>query len=114
VYNYDTRQIISILQLWLTQSNDNSEYIEFPYLFAHIMGFYNVLDIMEFMDILKGCSEKVKRLCIQYYHDHINNKQDMTMDIEAISNMIETASFADAYIGLTHKQRHQVIIKIII
>lgn len=109
MYNYDTRRLISILQLWLN-GNNHSDYVKYPYLFAHVMGFIDLVgsrNTMELMDRLKGSSEKLKALCLKYYYSHVIITTHTT-DMETIAQMMETASFADAWIGLTHKQRHQV------
>lgn len=118
LYNYDTRRIISALQLYLSPHNEEN-YVECPTLFAQIMGFSdlvagveNAMDTVSvLMDRLKGMSEVVKELCIKYYVETTSNfkrEEQDNIEMDTICEMMETVSFADAWIGLTDKQKHQV------
>ncbi|KAI9264511.1 P-loop containing nucleoside triphosphate hydrolase protein [Helicostylum pulchrum] len=108
LYHYDTRKMIDTLQLWL-DSSDNR------HLFAKVMGFNDLLynddsdGLLLLMDRLKGSSGQTKELCIKYYKQE--KKQDVekeVMGIESIYKMMESAAYADAWVGLTPKQRHQI------
>jgi hypothetical protein len=106
LYNHDSRKLIDTLQLWLNQEN-------IDYLFAQIMGFkdllYNKAGLTKLMDRLKGLSEKTIELCLNYYFTTIKEEEEQqVMGIEHVFQMMDTASFADSWIGLTDKQRHQV------
>ncbi|CAO3614793.1 unnamed protein product [Mucor hiemalis] len=114
LYNYDTRRIISTLQLYLSPHSGDI-YVECPTLFAQIMGFSDLIGIENsvtvLMDRLKGTSDIVKELCIKYYTES-NTKEveveEEDIGIDTLCEMMETASFADAWIGLKDKQRHQL------
>lgn len=123
LYNYDTRRIISALQLYLSTHSEEENYIECSALFAQIMGFGDLLEreensletISVLMDRLKGASEIVKELCIKYYVETSSNKykeadeeEKEDIEIDTICETMENASFADAWIGLTDKQKHQI------
>lgn len=116
LYNYDTRRIISTLQLYLSPHSGDI-YVECPTLFAQIMGFSDLIGIENsvtvLMDRLKGTSDIVKELCIKYYTESNTKEVEVEVEeedigIDTLCEMMETASFADAWIGLTDKQRHQV------
>lgn len=107
LYHYDIRRIIDTLQLWL--NNDNR------YLFARVMGFLDLLmdekdGLVMLMDRLKGLSAKTIELCIDYFtsKQEYQKKEEQVMGIESIYKMMENAAYADAWIGFTDKQRHQV------
>lgn len=106
LYNYDTRRLIDTLQLWLHPQSHNDN------LFARIMGFQDLLFrkgvLMELLDRLKGTSEKTIELCLNYYFTTVKEEKEEVMGMEHVLQMMDTASFADAWIGLTEKQRHQV------
>ena len=115
LFEYDARQIIDMLQFWLNETpSDKDEHFVYPYLFAHIMGFSNSLftrDFMQLMDNLKGSNSRVIEICSRYYYEYNNTEQvqeQEVMDIEDLYQVIENASFADAWIGVNDKQRHQV------
>lgn len=80
------------------------------------MGFADILsrpseegDLLLLIDRIKGCNYRIQDLCKQYYLEKIlNSKQEDIMGIEDVYTIMDTAAFADAWVGLTHKQRHQV------
>ncbi|KAI8095309.1 P-loop containing nucleoside triphosphate hydrolase protein [Thamnidium elegans] len=108
LYHYDTRKMIDTLQLWL--DNDNR------HLFAKVMGFNDLLNnddsdgLLLLMDRLKGSSGQTKELCIKYYKQEKkqDGEKEEVMGIESIYKMMESAAYADAWVGLTPKQRHQI------
>jgi hypothetical protein len=61
------------------------------------------------MDRLQGLDTKKQDLCKQYYFDVIRDEEKQEdMEMESICKIMENASFADTYIDLTEKKRHQV------
>ncbi|KAI9478367.1 MAG: hypothetical protein EXX96DRAFT_570574 [Benjaminiella poitrasii] len=116
LYDYNTRQIIDTLQFWLNERADNGEHFVFHHLFAHVMGFADLItkpkqytnNLVELMDRLKGLDSKTKHLCRRYYFTTLHNPENSSVEIEEISNIMNTESFTDAYIGLTDQQRHQI------
>lgn len=106
LYGYDIRRVIDTLQLWLNDDN--------RYLFARVMGFLDLLTekngLMILMDRLNGLSAKTIELCINYFSSkqELEREKEEVMGIEAIHKMMENAAYADAWIGFTDKQRHQV------
>ncbi|KAI8638169.1 P-loop containing nucleoside triphosphate hydrolase protein [Parasitella parasitica] len=114
---YDTRKIIDMLQFWLNEtSTDRNGHLVYRCLFAHIMGFSNSLfarDYMQLMDGLKGSSSKTIEICTRYYHEYMLEQEDAqqeqeVMRIQDLTQAIENACFADAWIGLNNKHRHQL------
>ncbi|KAI7906099.1 P-loop containing nucleoside triphosphate hydrolase protein [Cokeromyces recurvatus] len=118
--DYNIRQIIDTLQFWLNDEkmkiDKRNEHVVFKYLFAHIMGFADLIKkkdkdqdvLVELMDRLKGLNSKTIGLCKLYYFTVMNYNSTNDDDIEKISDIMNTESFIDAYIGLTDKQRHQI------
>ncbi|KAI8075383.1 P-loop containing nucleoside triphosphate hydrolase protein [Gilbertella persicaria] len=103
LYDYDIRRILNTLQLWL--SKDMQEY-----LFAHIMGFADLLDTMNLqslMDRLQNTDSKTKIICQEYYVDYYDCTPH-EYDLNQISHLLDMCSFVDAYISPTDKQIHQV------
>ncbi|CEP10934.1 hypothetical protein [Parasitella parasitica] len=116
-FDYDTRRIIDTLQFWLNETSaDETEHLVYQCLFAHIMGFADSLfagDFMQLMDGLKGLSSKTIEICTRYYHEYMLAQQDAqqepeVMRIQDLTQVIENACFADAWIGLDDKHRHQL------
>jgi hypothetical protein len=116
LFQYDTRRIIDTLQFWLNETLPDGHFV-YQYLFAHAMGFADLLarpttedDLLVLMDRIKGCSYRIQDLCKQYYFEkkRVSKLDDEVMGIEDIYKVMETAAFADAWVGLTYKQRHQV------
>lgn len=109
-FDYDTRKILENLQLWLNESADERFY--FPYLFAHLVGFFDLIqqpNSYKLADRLQGLTTKKQDLCKQYYFETIvSETDDENIGMDTICSLMESASFADAYIDLTEKQRHQV------
>ncbi|KAI8988518.1 P-loop containing nucleoside triphosphate hydrolase protein [Mycotypha africana] len=111
---YDIRQIINTLQLWLSKSTQQDGYIIFNHLFAHIMGFSDVLytgDPIVLMDKLKGLDVKTRTLCTQYYFAIRNKRRGRKpteTNIDTICRAMHNLAFADVWIGLTDRQRHQL------
>ena len=118
LFEYDMRQIIDILQFWLNETpSDKDEHFVYPCLFAHIMGFSNSLftrDFMQLMDNLKGSNSRAIEICTRYYYEYNTEQvqeqeqEQEVMEIEDLYQVIENASFADAWIGVNDKHRHQV------
>jgi hypothetical protein len=117
LFQYDIRCIIDTLQFWLNETLEHDEHFVYQYLFAHVMGFADLLsrpsadNNLQLMDRIKGSDHRIQDLCKQYYFekilDHKQEKEEV-MGIEDIYKVMETAAFADAWVGLTYKQRHQV------
>lgn len=111
-FDYDTRKILATLQLWLNEGGE--EHFYYPYLFAHIVGFFDLIQqpksLYEFMDRLQGLDTKKQDLCKQYYFDAVLDaeEEEEAAELETLCNLMETASFTDAYIDLTERQKHQV------
>ncbi|KAL7316882.1 hypothetical protein PS15m_003315 [Mucor circinelloides] len=110
---YDTRQIIDMLQFWLNETPlTTTDHFVYQNLFAHIMGFADSLiskDVMQLMDHLKGCQSRVIEICTRYYYEYADEDQEQeVMRIEDLYQVMENASFADAWVGLKDKHRHQL------
>ena len=115
LYHHDLRRILTTLEFWLKHTEE--KYRVYPFLFAHIMGFNDLIGIQggssPFLlgDRLVGMDQKTMNLCSTYYDAYCiggSHGKVEEGDIETAYNFINDVAFADAYIGLTHKQRHQV------
>ncbi|GAN09775.1 hypothetical protein MAM1_0290c09307 [Mucor ambiguus] len=115
---YDTRQVIDMLQFWLNETPTTGHFV-YQHLFAHVMGLANCLmsqDRMQWMDHLKGCQSRVIEICTRYYdecvaaaeNDENQEQQQEVMRIEDLYQVMENAAFADAWVGLKNKHRHQL------
>lgn len=108
MYHYDTRKMIDTLQLWL--DNDNR------HLFARVMGFNDLINderdgLLLLVDRLKGSSAKTIQICVEYFNNtqQLNgSKEKEVTGIESMYKIMDSAAHADAWIGLSQKQRHQV------
>ncbi|KAI8385595.1 P-loop containing nucleoside triphosphate hydrolase protein [Blakeslea trispora] len=102
LYQYDIRKILNALQLWL--SHDTQED-----LFAHIMGFSDLLSLHHpnrFVDRLNGLNMREKMLCKHFYFERFKCASIDT--IEQVDSLLEMYSFTDAYIGLSDQRMHQI------
>lgn len=102
-----------MLQFWLNETpTTTTDHFVYQNLFAHIMGFADSLiskDVMQLMDHLKGCQSRVIEICTRYYYECADEDQEQeVMRIEDLYQVMENASFADAWVGLKDKHRHQV------
>ncbi|KAF1804341.1 P-loop containing nucleoside triphosphate hydrolase protein [Mucor lusitanicus] len=113
---YDTRQVIDMLQFWLNETPPTTGHFVYHHLFAHVVGLANDCcwtDRMQWMDHLKGCQSRVIELCTRYYDECVaaaggGEEQQEVMRIEDLYQVMENAAFADAWVGLKDKHRHQL------